>query len=191
MDWRYDLVSLPVRMVHPCQWSGVERGREILRARADPHDAVHRDLECPPAYGRVLFLFYVAAGEYGENIRVEGKTIHLLGGCAGGAPADYAGGSGGDFTTRDPRTHVSHIRGDDSAAAAALIDVDGGSLDGFRITGGTGSGDEYRIQGGGVYVFGGSPTISSNTIENNDARHPEISNATWRVSVSHSDLRLM
>ncbi|MCP4686446.1 MAG: hypothetical protein GY859_00245, partial [Desulfobacterales bacterium] len=70
-------------------------------------------------------------------------------------------------------------------------DVDGGSLDGFRITGGTGSGDEYRVQGGGVHVYGGSPTISGNTIENNDTRHPEISNVGGGVSSEDSDVRIL
>ncbi|MCP4693902.1 MAG: DUF1565 domain-containing protein, partial [Desulfobacterales bacterium] len=139
--------------------SGVEDG-----SSQRPTNTIQEAIDLAADAGETTI--YVAAGEYAENIRVEGKTVHLLGGCAGGASADYAGGNGGDFTTRDPLTHISHIRGDGSAAAAALIDVDGGSLDGFRITGGTGSGDEYRVQGGGVHVYGGSPTISGNTIEN-------------------------
>ncbi len=69
--------------------------------------------------------------------------------------------------------------------------MDGGVLDGFRITGGAGSGDEYRVKGGGVHVSGGSPTLSRNTIENNDTRHPELNNVGGGVSSENSDVRIL
>ncbi len=80
--------------------SGVEDG-----SSQRPTNTIQEAVDLAADEGETII--YVAAGEYAENVRVEGKTVHLLGGCAGGAPADYAGGNGGDFTTRDPLTRVN------------------------------------------------------------------------------------
>ncbi|MDM8523297.1 DUF1565 domain-containing protein [Desulfococcaceae bacterium HSG8] len=106
----------------------------------------------------------VAAGTYGENIRVSGKTLNILGGYA----------ANGNFNDRDTAANATHIQGDGTDAVVTLINPGTSVLDGFRITGGTGSG-QYLPEfyaGGGIFCDGGSPTVSNNTIENNDTRHP-------------------
>jgi len=113
----------------------------------------------------------VATGDYTENISIDAKTVHLMGGFEGGTSADYAGGTGGDFGIQDPDTYVTHIQGDGTDAVVSLRDSGASTLDGFRITGGTGFTDPWSAKGGGVYVLGGSPTLSRNTIEDNDTRH--------------------
>jgi hypothetical protein len=120
----------------------------------------------------------VAAGTYAENIRVEDNTIQILGGYVGGTAADYAGGTGGNFTDRDPTEYTSHIQGDGTDAVVTLINPGAGTLDGFRITGGTGSTIDlpYEYKGGGIYCYGGSQTISNNIIEGNDTRHDNVDN---------------
>ncbi len=106
----------------------------------------------------------VAAGTYGENIRVSDKTLNILGGYA----------ANGNFNDRDPDANMTHIQGDGTDAVVTLINPGTSVLDGFQITGGTGSG-QYLPEfyaGGGIYCDGGSPTISNNIIENNDIQHP-------------------
>ena len=101
----------------------------------------------------------VAAGDYPGNVRVDGRTISLLGGFSG------------DFTTRDPASNVTTLLGDGTDAVVTLTDAGDSVVDGFRITGGTNSSvPEYGDLGGGVYITGGAPTISNNLIEDNDAR---------------------
>ncbi len=115
----------------------------------------------------------IAAGTYVENIRIEDKTVALFGGYTGGTSTNYANGDGGNFDDRDPAANTSHIQGDRTDAVVKLIFADTSRLDGFRITGGTRSTyDEYYDKGGGVYCYGGSPTISNNIIEDNDSRPP-------------------
>lgn len=113
----------------------------------------------------------VAAGIYTENIRVENKVVHLYGGFAGGTLADYTNGVGGKFAERDISANVTHIEGDRTDAVVALIEAGDTTIDGFRITNGSRSLiPEYGELGGGIFVRGGTPIISHNLIENNDAR---------------------
>jgi hypothetical protein len=113
----------------------------------------------------------VAGGAYSENIRIEGKHIHLFGGFVGAGAADYAAGNGGNFGDRNPTANSSHLQGDRTDSVVTLIDAGASTLDGFRITGGTRSlAPEFGELGGGVYVSGGAPTIANNLIENNDTR---------------------
>lgn len=115
----------------------------------------------------------VAAGTYAENIRVQDKTLHLFGGYMGASAADYAAGNGGNFSVRNQAANVSHIQGDGADSVVTLLNAGASTIDGFRITGGTRSLEpEFGILGGGLYVSGGSPTISNNLIENNDTRPP-------------------
>jgi hypothetical protein len=115
----------------------------------------------------------VAAGTYGGNIRIQDKTIHLLGGFVGASAATYAAGNGGNFRERNPATNSTHLQGDGTDSVVTLINAGASTVDGFRITGGTHSQEpEFGILGGGVYVAGGSPTIANNLIENNDTRPP-------------------
>lgn len=100
----------------------------------------------------------VAAGTYIENIRVVTKRVTLEGGYSG----DWA---------RDAAANATTLRGAGGDAVVTLLETSS-TIDGFRITGGTG-GTELQpdgYHGGGVYCRGGSPTISNNVIENNDIR---------------------
>ncbi len=100
----------------------------------------------------------VAAGTYAENIRVAAKAVVLEGGYA----ADW---------TRDLSRNTTTLRGLGNDAVINLIGANA-TIDGFRITGGTGSTQElpYGYHGGGIYSSDGSPVISNNTIEDNDLR---------------------
>lgn len=100
----------------------------------------------------------VAAGTYVENLRIDSKAIILEGGYSGAWVRD---------TAANPTT-LSSAGGN---AVINLIAADA-TIDGFRITGGTGSTEEvpYGYHGGGIYSRDGSPTISNNIIENNDVR---------------------
>ncbi|MFN0135314.1 MAG: right-handed parallel beta-helix repeat-containing protein [Phycisphaerae bacterium] len=98
----------------------------------------------------------VAAGTYRQNLRVEAKTLVLRGGYA----ADW---------TRNVAANVTTLQSPGDNAVINLLESDS-TVDGFRITGGTGSTEEapYGFHGGGIYCRNGSPTITANTIESND-----------------------
>lgn len=100
----------------------------------------------------------VAAGTYAENIRVVSKAVILEGGYA----PDW---------TRDISKNATTLRGLGNDAVINLISANA-TIDGFRITGGTGSTQElpYGYHGGGIYSSDGSPVISNNIIEDNDLR---------------------
>lgn len=104
----------------------------------------------------------IAAGTYVENLRVDGKAVRLLGGYA----SDGA---------RNPAGNPTTLRGAGGDAVINLISSDS-TIDGFRITGGTGSIEElpYGYHGGGIYSRDGSPTISNNIIEGNDVRRSDV-----------------
>lgn len=105
----------------------------------------------------------VARGVYAENVRIENKTIALSGGYG---PDFQFQGAPGDTT----------IQGDGANAAVSLVEAGETVLDRFRITGGTGSTDflPWTLYGGGVYCYGGSPTISNNLIEENAISHEGV-----------------
>lgn len=100
----------------------------------------------------------VAAGTYVESVRIEGKAITLQGGFS-------------SAWVRDPATNVTTLAGPGGNAVINLIAADA-TIDGFRITAGTGSTEElpYGYHGGGIYSRDGSPTLSNNLIEGNDVR---------------------
>lgn len=92
----------------------------------------------------------VAAGIYAGNILIQEKTILLLGNSA----------------------ETTHLTGDGKDSVVTLLNSGTSKIDGFTISGGTRSiHDEYYNRGGGIYCYGGSPTISNNIIENNDSRY--------------------
>ena len=97
----------------------------------------------------------VAAGTYVENLRVEGKAIVLRGGYSASWVRDLV---------NSPCT----LNGAGGNAVINLIEADA-TIDGFRITAGTGSTEEvpYGYHGGGIYSRDGSPTITNNVIEAN------------------------
>jgi hypothetical protein len=100
----------------------------------------------------------VAAGTYVENVRIEGKALVLMGGYS-------------SSWSRDLANNTTTLSGAGGNAVINLIEADA-TIDGFRITGGTGSVEElpYGYHGGGIYSSGGSPTISNNVIDGNDVR---------------------
>jgi hypothetical protein len=100
----------------------------------------------------------VAAGTYVENLRVDGKPLVLEGGYS-------------SAWIRDLSKNTTTLSGAAGNAVINLIAADA-TIDGFRITGGTGSTEElpYAYHGGGIYSRDGSPTISNNVIEANDIR---------------------
>jgi hypothetical protein len=142
-----------------------------------PYNTIQEAIDTAAGSGETTIV--VAGGTYNENIQVEDKTILLFGGFAGGSTTDYTNGDGGDFDDRDPSAYQSHIKGDGTDSVVTLIKTGSGRIDGFRITGGTGKlsgvpgGEWWRYDGGGIYCYGGSPTISNNIIEDNDTRHLE------------------
>jgi hypothetical protein len=103
----------------------------------------------------------VAAGTYVGNLRIQGKAIALVGGYS-------------TSWVRDLSQNSTTLSGAGGNAVINLIEADA-TVDGFRITGGTGSTEElpYGYHGGGIYSRGGSPTISNNVIESNDVRTGE------------------
>jgi hypothetical protein len=101
----------------------------------------------------------VAGGTYRENIRVERNAVWLLGGFTDG------------FTARDSFMQETTLQGDGTDSVVTLIEAGASTIDGFTILGGGPSRTpEYGHVGAGVYVQGGSPMVSNNLIQNNDAR---------------------
>jgi len=105
----------------------------------------------------------VAGGTYEGNVAVLQKKVVLLGGFEPG------------FGARDLAAFETHIVGQGGDAAVALVGAGESRVEGFRISGGTGSERDlpwYRM-GGGVYVLGGAPTVAHNIIEKNVVMDPE------------------
>ena len=139
----------------------------------------------------------VAGGTYSQNVTIENKRLTLEGGYAGGAPANYSSGQGGDFTSRDVAAHPSLISAGSSGPAVwlKLTGASGTAIDGFTIRGGrrgidfdntvtwplldgitvTGSIIENNgstapsHRGGGLFVTGSNHVISGNIIRNNNS----------------------
>ncbi len=135
--------------------TGVENGSAI-----HPYKSIQTAIDAAASGDTIK----VAAGTYTENINVTDKALTLLGGYEGN----------GNFDNRDTTTHRPHIQGDGTDAVVTLYLSGDSALDGFRITGGTGSTQDlpWFYGGGGVYCVEGAPTVSNNIIENNDTRHP-------------------
>jgi len=103
----------------------------------------------------------VVSGTYAENLVIQGKTIVLY-----GAYND-------DFTERDFVANLTILQGDATESVVTLNEAGSSIVNGFNVTGGTRSSLEvYYDNGGGFYCYGGSPTISNNIIEKNDAHPP-------------------
>lgn len=110
----------------------------------------------------------VAGGTYAQALLVQNKTVQLYGGYIGGTAADYASGAGGNFGDRNPIANVANLQGNFQDSVVTLIESGSTILDGFRITRGARTATLLPLcLGGGVYVDGGEPSISNNTIEGN------------------------
>lgn len=132
--------------------TGVELGTQ-----QSPYRTVQAAIDAAAAGDEIR----VAAGTYVGNLRIQGKAIALLGGYS-------------TSWVRDLSQNTTTLSGAGGNAVVNLIEADA-TVDGFRITGGTGSTEElpYGYHGGGIYSRDGSPTISNNVIENNDVRTGE------------------
>jgi hypothetical protein len=151
--------------VDPRNQTGTETGSPQA-----PFDQLSDALAAASADDTIL----LATGDYPGPVRIEGRALTLRGGFAGATAGEYAGGSGGNFTDRDPVSLPSTINGPADNAAVLLVNAGATTLDGLRIRGGTGAHeDAFRTQGGGVYIDGGAPTITGCLIEDNDARSTE------------------
>jgi hypothetical protein len=115
----------------------------------------------------------VAAGTYPQNIRVQEKAVRLYGGYVGGTQASYAGGTAGNFTARNSAANPSHLKGNGQDSVVTLFDSGASVVDGFLVTGGGRSALAAPLwEGGGFYIYQGSPTISNNVIEKNQTCPP-------------------
>ena len=164
--------------------TGIEDGSSTY-----PYNTIQEAIDAAPDSGESTIR--VAGGLYAENINVDTKTVHLLGGFQGGSSADYAAGTGGVFDSQDPVTYVTRIRGTGTSAVVVLLDSGSSTVDGFSITGGTGYTDSYRYMGGGVYVDSGSPTLSRNSIDGNDARHEGFASRGGGIAAEDSGVHII
>jgi len=95
----------------------------------------------------------VAAGTYPENIRFLGKAITVT------------SVDGADFTVIDGSTPPDP----DSASVVSFIDGEGSDsvLEGFTLSGGTGTKSGDTSMGGGILILGSSPTVHANIVTGN------------------------
>ncbi len=137
--------------------SGNENG-----SHAQPFNTIQEAVDAASDNGDVI---NVAQGVYIENIRIENKSIQVL------------GSYGESFTARSQDATLTTIQSDGSNAAMSLVNAGETVIDGFRITGGTGNTDNlpWSYTGGGIYSFAGSPIISNNIIEGNNILHDDVS----------------
>ncbi len=116
-------------------------------SRETPFASIQAAIDAAPD-GAVI---EVAAGDYPEGIRIEGRTLAIQ-------------GAGAEVTT---------LQGDGSDSVVTLLEAGETSIEGFRITGGGPSSvPEYGHLGAGVFIRGGSPTLRALVVEGNDARVP-------------------
>lgn len=125
----------------------------------------------------------VEAGTYAENVALRGKTVKLLGGYCPG------------FKERNPAKCASTLAGQGRDAAVTLFEAGDSTVDGFRITAGTGNEQqkEFYYLGGGIYVNRGAPTISHNLIEDNDiiSSHPNPESIGSAIFSENADTSIL
>jgi parallel beta-helix repeat protein/predicted outer membrane repeat protein len=94
----------------------------------------------------------VATGTYHEQITIDSKELYIV------------GGYDRDFDRSDPILNRTILDAYRSGRPVTYLNVRGGSLRGFTITGGA------ERDGGGIYCAGSSPLITNNTIVGNWAQ---------------------
>jgi hypothetical protein len=101
---------------------------------------------------------WVAAGTYNERVDMR-PDVALYGGFAGTESA---------LAERDVKGHETILDGGNAGTVVAFTHGGNGRLDGFTVRNGSGtpSTGDYR-RGGGVLVYGGSPTIANNLVTGN------------------------
>ncbi len=107
----------------------------------------------------------VARGAY-LPAATRNRVVHLLGGYAGGTPASYAGGAGGDFSSQNLSADTSRITADSTRPGVLIYGTSssGSVIDGFLITGGRRG---IESDPDSTWPHAGSVTISRNAIEDN------------------------
>lgn len=117
----------------------------------------------------------VALGTYTQNLRIDNKNLVLEGGYT-------------RSFVRDVANNQTTLAGTGGNAVVNLI-MANVTLDGFRITGGTGSTEELpnATHGGGIYSRDGSVTINNCLIEGNDIRSMNPPAETNRGGGLHVD----
>ena len=96
----------------------------------------------------------VETGTYNEKVTVQ-KQAHLMGGWNTG------------FTMRDPGLYPSTINSNGSTVSFIMVIGEGCGIEGFTITGGTGTASmlpDIGTYGGGIFSYDASPLIKDNTI---------------------------
>jgi hypothetical protein len=103
---------------------------------------------------------WVQAGTYDERIKLKSHA-HAYGGFAG------------DESARDERDWTTSVSIIDGQQQGSVVTVRSGyhvsTLDGFTITGGSGTSVDGLLCGGGLYLFSSSPVIANNAIMDNCA----------------------
>lgn len=127
--------------------SGTEQGTQ-----QSPFRTVQRAIDAAAGGDEIR----VAGGTYVQNLKVVSKAIVLNGGFS-------------SAWVRDVAANPTTLQGEGGDSVITLLDADA-TVDGFRITGGTGSTEELpdAYAGGGIFSRGGSPTITNNVIEFNN-----------------------
>ncbi|MBK8267810.1 MAG: right-handed parallel beta-helix repeat-containing protein [Planctomycetes bacterium] len=125
-----------------------------LGTQTSPYRTVQAAIDAAKTGDKIL----VAAGTYQQNLRIQTKALVLEGGFA----ADWS---------RDITQNTTTLSSPGGNSVINIIESDS-TIDGFTITGGTGSTEDlpYSTHGGGIYSREGSPTISNNIIVENDIR---------------------
>lgn len=104
---------------------------------------------------------WVASASYVENVTLK-SGVKLY----GGFPP-----SGSDWRSRNPAQYVTTIRGTGNSSVVKCLPGVGSDtvIDGFTITGGSGTYIYPDVCGGGILCASASPTISNNIISGNSA----------------------
>jgi hypothetical protein len=108
---------------------------------------------------------WVADGVYPENLLFD-QPVAAYAGFLGAEPGGYET----QLSERDFETHIATIDGGQNGSAV-VCSADA-TIDGFHITGGTGTrGEGFLRFGGGVHCVDCSPTVRNCRIESNYATH--------------------
>ncbi|MCK4236818.1 MAG: T9SS type A sorting domain-containing protein, partial [Candidatus Krumholzibacteria bacterium] len=105
----------------------------------------------------------VDAAVPGDTVAVTSSTYSVL--LTVESPIHLLGGWNADFTIRDPETYVTTIQGTGSVVSFMNIATGNCGIEGFTITGGTGTSaaiPTLGVYGGGVFSYQSSPIIRGN-----------------------------
>jgi C1A family cysteine protease len=107
----------------------------------------------------------IDASDPGDSVMVTAATYSYT--VMVDSPVYLMGGWNSDFTVRDPQTYVTTIQFAGSVVSFMNNDPDFCGIEGFTLTGGTGTALSLPvtgIYGGGIFSYNSSPTIKDNII---------------------------